>query len=334
MSTQFRMLAGGRVDRRQRLRFSFDGRSYEGFAGDTLASALLANGVHLVGRSFKYHRPRGFLAAGSDEPNALVEVRRDEARVAPNLRATQVELYDGLRAESQNRSPSLAFDVNAVNDRFSRFLPAGFYYKTFMWPRKAWNRFYEPRIRAAAGLGRAPTLPDPDRYLSRYAHCDVLVAGGGPAGLAAALIAAEAGARVILCDEQAEFGGSLLAEPEAQIDGKLGSAWLAETTAALARHPGVTLLPRTTAFGYFAHNMIGLAERVTEHLAAPDPKLPRERMWQVRAKQVVIAAGAIERPLVFPENDRPGVMLADAVRTYLNRYGVKCGRRAVVITAP
>lgn len=333
MSGQFRTQAGGRVDRRRRLRFSFDGRSYGGVEGDTLASALLANGVHLVGRSFKYHRPRGFLGAGSDEPNALVSVRRDEARVTPNLRATQVELYEGLQAESQNRSPSLAFDVSAVNDRFGRFLPAGFYYKTFMWPRKAWDRFYEPRIRAAAGLGRAPTLPDPDRYLSRYAHCDVLVAGGGPAGLAAALTAAEAGARVILCDEQAEFGGSLLADTEAQIEGKPSAAWLAETLATLARHPNVTVLTRTTAFGYFAHNMVGLAERVTEHLADPNPALPRERMWQVRAKQVVIAAGAIERPLVFPENDRPGVMLADAVRTYLNRYGVACGRRAVVVTA-
>ncbi len=315
------------------MRFRFDGRAYEGLHGDTLASALLANGVHLVGRSFKYHRPRGILAAGSDEPNALVAVRRDAARYAPNLRATGVELYDGLDATSQNRWPSLGEDLGAVNDLLSPALPAGFYYKTFMWPRKAWDRFYEPRIRAMAGLGRAPTEADPDRYLNRYAHCDVLVAGAGPAGLAAALAAADAGARVVLCDEQAEPGGSLLADMDSLIEGRPAADWLRETVAALARNPQVTLLPRTTAFGYFAHNLIGLAERVTDHLADPDPRLPRERLWQVRAKQVVLATGAIERPLVFPGNDRPGIMLADAARTYLNRYGVRCGSRAVIVTA-
>lgn len=332
MNANFRTLDGGRVDRGRNLGFTFDGKSYQGLAGDTLASALLANGVHLVGRSFKYHRPRGILGTGADEPNALIGLRRDAARYAPNLRATQVELYEGLQAESQNHWPSLTFDTGALNDGLSRFFPAGFYYKTFMWPRKAWDRLYEPRIRAMAGLGRAPTLPDPDRYANRYAHCDVLVVGGGPAGLAAALAAADSGARVILCDEEAEFGGSLLAETEATIEGKPVASWLAETVAALASHP-VTLLSRTTAFGYFAHNLIGLAERVTDHLASPDPELPRERLWQVRAKQVVLAAGAIERPLVFPENDRPGIMLAEAARTYLNRWGVKCGSRAVIVTA-
>jgi len=331
--TRFRTPRGGRVDRGRVVRFSFDGRGYQGLAGDTLASALLASGVHLVGRSFKYHRPRGILAAGSEEPNALVELARDAARVTPNVRATQVELYDGLVARSQNRVPGLRFDLAAVNDFAAPLLPAGFYYKTFMWPRGAWHRFYEPRIRAMAGLGRAPTLPDPDRYLNRYAHCDVLVVGAGPAGLAAAMAAADAGARVALCDEQAEMGGSLLAESAAMIDGQPASTWLEATLTTLARHPRVTLLPRTTAFGYFAHNMIGLAERVTDHLAQPDPRLPRERLWQVRAAQVVLAAGALERPLVFPENDRPGIMLAGAARTYLGRYGVACGRRAVVVTA-
>ncbi|MGH7212563.1 MAG: 2Fe-2S iron-sulfur cluster-binding protein, partial [Acetobacteraceae bacterium] len=255
MSADFRTGQGGRVDRGRPRHFSFDGRTYAGLAGDTLASALLANGVHLVGRSFKYHRPRGILGAGADEPNALVGIRRDAARTAPNLRATQVELYEGLRAESQNRWPALGADLGAANDLLAPFFPAGFYYKTFMWPPKAWERFYEPRIRAMAGLGRSPTLPDPDHYLSRFAHCDVLVAGAGPAGLAAALTAADAGARVIVCDEQAEPGGSLLAETEATIEGKAASEWLAETVAALARHPRVTLLLRTTAFGYFAHNL-------------------------------------------------------------------------------
>ncbi len=325
-----RTAAGGRIDRTQRLTFTFDGRRYQGFAGDTLASALLANGVHLMGRSFKYHRPRGVLGAGAEEPNALVTVNRDIARHTPNLRATQVELYDGLVAESQHRWPSLTFDVGAINNLLSPFLPAGFYNKTFMWPRSAWHKVWEPPIRAAAGLGVAPTLPDPDRYAQQFAHCDVLVVGAGPAGLAAALAAATAGARVILCDEQAEMGGSLLSERDATIDGQPAAAWADATLARLAAMKRVRLLPRTTAFGYFPHNNIGLSERITEHLAQPSPSAPRERMWQVRAHEVVIATGAIERPLLFPGNDLPGVMLASAARTYLNRYGVRVGTRAVI----
>ena len=232
----FRLPTGGRIDRSKPLRFTFDGRAHEGFAGDTLASALIANGVHLVGRSFKYHRPRGILAAGADEPNALVTLVRDNARQTPNLRATQVELYDGLTAESQNRWPSLAFDLAAANNLIAPLIPAGFYYKTFMWPRFAWKRLYEPRIRAMAGLGRAPKQGDPDRYAQCYAHCDVLVIGAGPAGLAATLAAAECGAHVMLCDEQAEPGGSLLAS-ETVIDGRLARAWLAETIEARQEPP-------------------------------------------------------------------------------------------------
>jgi sarcosine oxidase subunit alpha len=327
---------GGRLDRSRVLRFTFDGRPYSGFAGDTLASALLANGVHLMARSFKYHRPRGVLAAGAEEPNALVAVRRDSARVTPNLRATQVELYEGLEAESQNRWPTLAFDLGAVNDLLAPFIPAGFYYKTFMWPKRAWRALYEPRIRAAAGLGKSPTEPDPDTYAARYAHCDVLVVGAGPAGLAAAAAAADAGARVILCDEQSEPGGSLLADspdPGPTLEGRPAGAWLTETLAALARNPRVTMLARTTAFGYFPHNFLGLNERLTDHLGAPPPGRPRERQWQVRAREVVLTTGAIERPLVFPGNDRPGIMLAGAARTWLNRYGVLPGTRAVIVTA-
>jgi sarcosine oxidase, subunit alpha len=331
-----RTSAGGRIDRSQTLHFSFDGRPYSGYAGDTLASALLANGVHLMGRSFKYHRPRGVLAAGAEEPNALVAVRRDAARYTPNLRASQVELYQGLTAVSQNRWPSLAFDLGAVNDLLAPFIPAGFYYKTFMWPRRAWRTLYEPRIRAAAGLGRAPSLADPDRYAGRYAHCDVLVVGAGPAGVAAATAAASAGARVVLCDEQSEPGGSLLADDPRSapaIAGRPALEWLRESLATLATNPRVRLLPRTTAFGYFPHNLVGLNQRVTDHLACPDPDAPRERQWQVRAREVVLATGAIERPLVFPGNDRPGIMLAGAARTWLNRYGVLPGTRAVVVTA-
>jgi len=333
MSPSFRTASGGRIDRRQSLRFTFDGRTYVGYQGDTLASALLGNGVHLVGRSFKYHRPRGILSAGSDEPNALVGVGQDEAHYTPNLRATQVELYEGLKAESQNRWPCLHFDAAAVNDLAAPFLPAGFYYKTFMWPKRAWKKLYEPKIRAMAGLGRAPEASDADHYISRYAHADVLVVGGGPAGLAAALTAADAGARVILCDEQVEFGGSLLADTAATIEGRPAAVWLAETVATLARHPRVRMLSRTTAFGYYPHNMVGLAERVTDHMADPDPDLPRERLWQVRAREIVFAAGALERPLVFPGNDRPGVMFADSARIYATRYGVRAGNRAVILTA-
>ena len=323
---------GGRVDRSRAIRFSFDGKGYSGFAGDTLASALLANGVQVFGRSFKYHRPRGVIAAGSEEPNALVAVIRDEARCAPNLRATQVELYDGLVARSQNRWPSLDFDVQAINDLMSPLLPAAFYYKTFMWPRAAWHRLYEPFIRRAAGLGESPTLPDPDRYSQRFAHCDVLVVGSGPAGIAAALTASASGARVMLCDEQPEFGGSLLDEPTASVDGAPAADWIRDSIATLRARANVKLLTRTTAFGYFPHNLIGLNERITEHLATPSADMPRERLWQVRAARVVLATGSIERPLVFPGNDRPGVMLASAARTYLNRYGVAVGQDIVLVT--
>jgi sarcosine oxidase, subunit alpha len=332
MNQPFRTASGGRIHRDRPLAFNFDARNYIGCEGDTVASALLANDVHLVGRSFKYHRPRGIVAAGAEEPNALVTVDRGAGRLTPNLRATQVALYDGLRAHSQNRWPSLRFDLGATADRLSSLLTTGFYYKTFMWPPAMWHRFYEPMIRAAAGLGRAPHAPDADRYLHHYVHCELLVIGGGPAGLATALAASANGARVILCDEQEEIGGSLLAETETPIDDMPAPAWLDDALTTLGAQGSVTLLPRTTAFGWFPDNLIGLAERVTDHLAAPDPRLPRERLWQVRAAAVVLAAGAIERPLVFPHNDRPGVMLADAARVYLQRYGVKPGGRVVVAT--
>ncbi len=318
------------------IRFVFDGVAYQGREGDTLATALLANGVHLVGRSYKYHRPRGILSAGPEEPNALVAVHRGPGRMTPNLRATQVELYEGLEATSQNRWPSLALDVGVVNDLASRFFSAGFYYKTFMGPKAAgtalWTKVFEPIVRQAAGLGERPHDPDPDRYAQFHAHCDVLVCGGGPAGIAAALVAGRAGKDVILCDEQAAFGGSLLHETTALIDGKPARDWLADALSDLAGRTNVRLLARTQAFGYYAQNFVALSERVADHRPAGSSAV-RERLWQVRANKVVIATGAIERPLVFPGNDRPGVMLAEAARCYLNRYGVKVGARVVIATA-
>lgn len=323
----------GRLTPARTARFTVDGRSLTAIEGDTVASALIANGIHLVGRSFKYHRPRGILTAGPEEPNALLDVSRDAARRQPNVRATVQEVFDGMRVETQNRWPSLAFDIGAVNDVFSPFFAAGFYYKTFMWPKAAWHRVYEPIIRRAAGLGVAPKEADPDHYASRYAHCDVLVVGGGVAGLTAALAAAETGARVILCDEQPAFGGALHFDTAATVGGVDGYGWAQDTVARLSAMDNVTVLNRTTAFGYYNHNFIGLVERVTDHLAKPGRHQPRERLWQVRAKKVVLATGAIERAMVFANNDRPGIMLASAGRTYLNHFGVAVGAKVGVYTA-
>src|SRR6202012_5012325 len=284
MSQPFRLAAAGSMHRSRPLKFTFDGLIYEGYAGDTLASALIANGVHLVGRSFKYHRPRGILAAGAEEPNALVSLLRGPGRATPNLRATQIELYDGLSASSQNRWPSLKFDLGAVNDLFSPLIGAGFYYKTFMGPNLfgknwAWTRVYEPLIRRAAGLGMPPREPDPDRYRRLFDHCDVLLVGAGPAGLAAALAASETAARVVVCDDNPALGGSLLAEDEAAIEGKSARAWLDDTLAALRSAPNVRLMTRTRAFGYYAQNFVGLNERMAEADLIADPDLPRERLW-------------------------------------------------------
>jgi sarcosine oxidase subunit alpha len=313
----FRIADGGRIDRERPLRFNFNGRNFTGLAGDTLASALLANGVHLVGRSFKYHRPRGFLTDGSEEPNALVQLGVG-AHTQPNVRATQAELYQGLIAESQNCWPSVNFDAGAVNDFISPVFPAGFYYEYF--------------IRRMAGLGRAPMSPDPDYYDKTHAHCDVLVVGAGPAGLAAALAAARTSARVILVDEQLEPGGYLLGRNVA-INDRPAMEWVENTVAELEAMVEVRVLTRTTALAYFDHNYVTLLERVRDHLGSEaNGDCPRQRLWKVRAKQVVLAAGSHERPLVFRNNDRPGVMLASAAQAYVNRFAVRPGREAVVFT--
>ena len=324
-----RLPAGGAIDRTKRLGFSFNGRQYTGFAGDTLASALLANGVHLVGRSFKYHRPRGVLSAGTEEPNALVQLEAG-SRSVPNLKATQLELYEGLSARSVNCWPGVNFDAGAVIDLAHRLFPAGFYYKTFMWPHGGWP-LYERFLRRMAGLGRAPEGRDPDRYERMNAHCDVLVAGAGPAGLAAAREAGRNGARVILADERNRPGGTL-ADMAGHARGP-GADWVDEAAAELHDMENVRVLARTTVAGYFDHNFLVALERVTDHLGADAPAhLPRQRLWRIRAGRVVLATGALERPLVFANNDRPGVMLAGAARAYVNRFAVRPGRRAVVVT--
>ena len=316
----YRLPHGGLIDRDKPVSFTFDGSTYQGYHGDTLASALLANGVRLVGRSFKYHRPRGVFGASSEEPNALVKLRGG-ARGEPNIRATQIELYEGLDAYSQNNWPSLRWDMASALGLVSQFLPAGFYYKTFMWPAKFWPH-YEHFIRRMAGMGHSPTAPDPDRYEKRHAHCDVLVIGGGPAGLAAALAAAEEGRQVWLADEGAYLGGSALGAADEA---------MGETIATLESLDNVALLRRTTVFGKYDDHLYGLVERTGDHLASPAGGKPRQILWQVRTDQAVLASGAIERPLVFRNNDRPGVMLTSAVLRYLRTYGVRPGQRAVIV---
>lgn len=332
MSQVNRLPKGGRVERGQPLTFTFNGQNYQGYAGDTLASALLANGVDVVGRSFKYSRPRGIVAAGAEEPNAILQLGSTEQAQVPNIRATQQALYGGLVASSTNGWPSVNTDLMGILGKVGGgMMPPGFYYKTFMYPQNLWLT-YEKYIRKAAGLGRSPTEVDPDIYDHLNQHCDVLVVGAGPAGLAAALAAGRSGARVILADEQEEFGGSLLDTRET-LDGKPAAEWVAKALAELASLPEVTLLPRATVNGYHDHNFLTIHQRLTDHLGEVAPRgQARHRVHRVRAKRVVLAAGAHERPLVYANNDVPGNMLAGAVSTYVNRYGVAPGRELVLTT--
>ena len=329
MTQPFRLPIGGTIDRSRVLNFRFDGHAYEGHPGDTLASALLANGVRFVARSFKFHRPRGIVSAGAEKPSALVQLETGGA-TEPNRRPAEIALYDGLRATSQHAWPSLAVDLGALVDWFGPLVPAGFYYKTFIQPRALWAAIWEPVLRRMAGLGRAPALPDPARYDKCHTHCDVLVVGGGPAGLAAALAAGSSGARVILADSDPVFGGALLRRAYRIGDGA-GMAWAEAVVAELAALPEMRLLPATTVTGRYDDNYLVAVERIGEQLGPVAPAgLPRQRLWHIRARRVVLATGALERPIVFPDNDRPGIMLASAAESYLHRHAVMPGLRAVL----
>ncbi len=327
MST--RLAKGGRlIDRTAAVEFTFNGKRMKGFAGDSLAAGLLANDQMLVGRSFKYHRPRGIVASGPEEPNALVNLGR-EARLEPNQRTTTTELFDGLEATSQNHWPSLEFDVGVINNYAARFMPAGFYYKTFIHPRPFWKHVFEPIIRRAAGLGKAPTQGDADRYEHAYAFCDVLVVGAGVAGLLAAKAAADTGARVILLEQAPVLGGRAPVD-DAQVQGKPVEAWLSAMEADLAARDNVTVRLRTCAAGVYDHGYVLADERVADH--TPGDGRPKHRLWRIRTAKVITATGAIERPLSFAGNDIPGVMLAGAVRDFAVNFAVSPGDRTVVVT--
>tara|TARA_R110002096_G_scaffold257381_1_gene450810 strand:+ start:138584 stop:141553 length:2970 start_codon:yes stop_codon:yes gene_type:complete len=318
------------IDPNKPIEFTFDGKTYNGFEGDTLSSAMISSGEMMMARSFKYHRPRGVYSAGPEEPNALVSLRSD-GRLEPNCTAPTIELYDGLDAHSQNAWPSLSFDVMAINQLFSPLLVAGFYYKTFMGTGQKFWHFCEHFIRRAAGMGKASFEPDPDRYEKANLFADILIVGSGPAGLAAAKAAASSGAKILLVDENAQFGGSLH-EEQGNIDGKAPDAWATDTLKELSENDNITLMSRTTVYGYFDDNTLGAIERVADHKAVPENSEPRQRHLKIFAKRVIIAAGSIERPLVFDGNDTPGVMLANAALRYANRYGASVGKNVTLFT--
>ena len=330
MTQNYRLKDIGRIDRNHKISFIFNGKKYSGYKGDTLASALLANGIHLIARSFKYHRPRGILAAGVDDPSAKVQLIKGSYS-EPNINLTEFELVEGLELKSQNCWPSVSTDIGEINNLFNRFLPAGFYYKTFMWPKSFWYSVYEPFIRKAAGFGVASLDPDPDRYEHQYEHCDVLVVGSGPSGLSSALAAAKNGARVILAEDKPRFGGSLLTD-EVTIGNQKGEEWVDDVITELQSMPNVTTKSRSQVFGYYDHNMLVMFERKRDHLQNPAKFTPREKLWYIRAKEVIISTGSIERPLVFANNDRPGIMLASAAKEYLKVYGVVVGKKPLIFT--
>ena len=330
MSQEFRLEKNGLINRNNKISFSFNGKKYYGYEGDTLSSALIANGVHLVGRSFKYHRPRGFFGAGVDEPYAIVQMIRDGA-TDPNVRATEQELFEGLEAKSVNCWPSVNFDIGAINNFLNIFFPAGFYYKTFMWPKSFWYHIYEPFIRKAAGFGSASIKHDTERYEHKYEYCDLLIAGSGPSGLASAYAAAKNGAKVILAEDKPRFGGTLLTS-EVNIGNQTGKEWSENIVAELKEMPNVIIKNRSQIFGYYDHNMLVMSERVTDHLPKSNKFTPKQRLWYIRSKEVLISSGSIERPIVFGNNDTPGVVLSSAAKEYMKVYGVLVGKNPIVFT--
>ena len=330
MSQQFRIKDKGYINRNKLINFQFNGKNFTGYEGDTLASALLANGIHLVGRSFKYHRPRGFFAAGVDEPNAKLQVQLN-GHSEPNVNATEIELVEGLSATSQNCWPSVEFDIGAINNLLNKFFPAGFYYKTFMWPKSFWYKVYEPFIRKAAGLGIASVQKDKERYEHKFEYCDLLVTGSGPAGLASAYAAAKSGAKVILAEDKHRFGGSLLMD-DVSIDNLSGKDWSDKIISELKEMPNVTVKNRSQVFGYYDHNMMVMFERVGDHLEKKSEFTPRQRLWYIRCKEVILSTGSIERPIVFGNNDTPGVMLSSGAKEYMKVYGVLVGKKPIIFT--
>ena len=330
MPQDFRLDSIGLINRDKKILFKFNGKSYFGYEGDTLASALIANGVHLVGRSFKYHRPRGFFGAGVDEPYAIVQLYRNN-ETDPNVRATEQEIFEGLEATSVNCWPSVNFDVGAINNFLNKFFPAGFYYKTFMWPKSFWYKVYEPFIRKSAGFGIASTKHDKERYEHKYEYCDLLITGSGPSGLASAYAAAKNGARVILAEDKPRFGGSLLTS-DVNIGNQSGKEWADNIITELKEMPNVIVKNRAQIFGYYDHNMLVMSERMNDHLPKSKKYSPKQRLWYIRAKEVVISSGSIERPLVFGNNDTPGVVLSSAAKEYLKVYGVLVGKKPLIFT--
>ncbi len=334
MSEFLRIKSSEYIDETSRVSFKFNGKTYFGFKGDTLASALLANNIHLVGRSFKYHRPRGIMTAGSEEPNAIIQVGNDEALTEPNVRATELEIYEGLEVSSQNCWPNVNFDIGGINNLISPFIPAGFYYKTFMWPASFWEK-YEYFIRKAAGLGKSPTKPDPDIYDHRYVHCDVLVIGGGISGILAAKNAAKNNLKTLLVEEKNELGGSTIFQDSEtyKIENQKSSEWLKNQISELKKLNNLEIKTRTSVAAFHNYNFLLGRENLTDHLSKSEKENKvRQRLLKIRAKKVIVATGSLERPLIFNNNDRPGIMLSTAIKKYADYYGVICGKNASFFT--
>ena len=334
MTKNLRVKTGKAIDETYRISFKFNGSTYYGFRGDTLASALLANNIHLVGRSFKYHRPRGIMTAGSEEPNAIVQLHDNSSRTEPNIRATEVEIYEGLEASSQNCWPSVKFDIGGINNFLSPLLPAGFYYKTFMWPASFWEK-YEYFIRRSAGLGKSPTEADPDLYEHRYIHCDVLVIGSGISGIMAAKTAAKNGFKTLLVDEKPNLGGSTIYQNSDyfKINNQNSNSWLEKEINEIKKLKNLEIKTRTSVAAYHGYNFLLARENLTDHLPIEQRKnKTRQKLLKIRAKKVITATGSIERPMIFDNNDRPGILLSSAIKRYSDFFGVACGEKNILFT--